>query len=169
MTVDDCFKIGYISKTHGLKGEITAVIEAEVEWNDLASLFLDSKGSLVPYFIEKVSGRGDKPFIKFEGVESYEQALALKGSSIYTVKSSRPKLKRGAFYDDEVIGFRVEDKTQGLLGQVTEIQSQGANRLLAIDHGSREILIPVNAPFIISLNKTKKLIQVELPDGYLEF
>jgi 16S rRNA processing protein RimM len=169
MTIDDCFKIGYISKTHGLKGEVTAVFEVEMEWNGLTSLFLDSKGSLVPYFVEKISGTIDKPFIKFEGVESYEQALTLKGRGIYTVKSARPKLKRGAFYDDEVIGFTVEDKNVGLLGPVIEIQSQGANRLLSISYGPKEILIPINAPFITSLNKTKKLIQVELPEGFLDF
>jgi len=169
MTINDCFKIGYILKTHGLKGEVTAVFEVEMEWDGLTSLFLDSKGSLVPYFVERMSGTANRPFIKFEGVESYEHALTLKGSSIYATKSVRPKLKRSEFYDDEVIGFKVKDKNLGLLGQVKEIQSQGSNRLLSIIHGSKEILIPVNAPFITSLNKTKKSIQVELPEGFLEF
>jgi 16S rRNA processing protein RimM len=169
MTIEDCFKIGYISKTHGLKGEVTAVFALEMEWSTLTTLFVDSKGSLVPYVVERISGTVNKPFLKLEGVESYEQALTLKGSSIYTDKSVRPKLKRGEFYDDEVIGFKVEDKKSGLLGQVKEIQSQGSNRLLSVILGSKEILIPINAPFITSLNKTKKIIQVELPEGFLEF
>ena len=169
MNFEDCFKIGYISKTHGLKGEVTAVFEIEIEWADLTSLFIDSKGSLVPYFVQNISGIASKPFIKFEGIESLEQASSLKGRSIYTPKSDRAKLKRGEFYDDEVIGFKVEDKNLGSIGDVKEIQSQGANRLLSIIQGAREILIPVNAPFITSLNKTKKLIQVELPDGFLDF
>ena len=168
MSIEDCFKVGYVSKTHGLKGEVTAVVEEEIEWSGLRSLFLHFKGSLVPYFIERISGTAGRPFIKFEGVESFEQALALKGSSIYTLKSARPKLKRGEFYDDEVIGFSVEDKNLGLLGQVQEIQSQGTNRLLSILHRSKELLIPINAPFITSLNKAKKMIRVELPEGFLE-
>jgi 16S rRNA processing protein RimM len=169
MASEDCFKIGYISKTHGLKGEVTAVFEVETEWEDLKSLFIDSKGSLVPYFVEKISGTASKPFIKFEGIVSLEQASSLKGCSIYAPKAERAKLKRGEFYDDEVIGFKVEDNNLGLLGHVEEIQSQGSNRLLSIIQGTKEILIPINAPFITSLNKTKKLIQVELPDGFLDF
>jgi 16S rRNA processing protein RimM len=169
MTFEDCFKIGYISKTHGLKGEVTAVLEVEMEWENLTSLFLDSKSSLVPHFIEKISGTSARAFIKFEGIESLEQASSLKGCGLYILKSARAKLKRGEFYDDEVVGFKVEDKNLGLLGQVKEIQSQGANRLVCIIHGAKEILIPINAPFITSLNKTKKLIQVELPEGFLDF
>ncbi|HJW30974.1 MAG TPA: ribosome maturation factor RimM [Saprospiraceae bacterium] len=168
MTFEDCFKIGYISKTHGLKGEVTAVFENEIEWDGLTSLFLDSKGSLVPYFLEKISGTTQKPFLKLEGIESFEQASVLKGSSIYILKSTRAKLKRGQFYDDEVVGFKIEDKNLGLIGHVKEIQSQGANRLISIINGSKEILIPINAPFISTLNKTKKLILVELPEGFID-
>jgi len=40
---------------------------------------------------------------------------------------------------------------------------------LSIFQDSKEILIPINAPFITSINKTKKLILVELPDGLLYF
>lgn len=168
MTFEDCLKIGYISKTHGLKGEVTAVLECEIEWDNLTSLFLDSKSSLVPYFIERISGNPDKPFIKFEGVQSLEQASQLKGTSIYMLKSHRVKSKRGQFYDDEVVGFKVDDKNFGLLGHIKEIQRLGANRLMVIINGSKEILVPVDAPFIKGLNKTKKSIQVELPDGYLD-
>src|SRR5579859_1582315 len=105
MSIDDCFKIGYVSKTHGLKGEVTAVVENEVVWDGLTSLFLDSRGTLVPYSIEKISGKPAKPFIKLEGVQSLEQAAQLKGCGIFALKSDRGRLGRGEFYDDELIGF----------------------------------------------------------------
>ncbi len=168
MTIEDCYKIGYVSKTHGLKGEVTAIIETDVDWSDLKSLFIDLNGSLVPHTVEKISGTAGKPFIKLESIQSIEKASLLKGCSLYILKSVRPKLKRGEFYDDEIVGFLVQDKDLGIIGQVKGIQSQGANRLLAIIHGPKEILIPINAPFITSLSKTKKIIRVELPDGFLD-
>jgi 16S rRNA processing protein RimM len=167
MTFENYFKLGYISKTHGLKGEVTAVIESDVLLEG-ATLFLDLKGTLVPYVIEKISGTTEKPFIKLEGIQSLEQASILKGSSIYMLKSGRSKLKRGEFYDDEVVGFKVKDKNLGLLGEVIEIQNQGSNRLLSIINKGKEILIPVQGPFITSINKSKKLILVELPNGFLD-
>jgi len=168
MNFNDCFKIGYISKTHGLKGEVTAVFENEFEWNEITSVFLDFNGNLVPYFIEKISDRGDKSFIKFENVNAIEEAEVLKGHSVYLLKNIRPKLKRGQFYDDEVIGFTVEDETLGNLGLVNEVQGFDMNKLLTIDYNGKEILVPINSPFIKSVNKSQKVVRLSLPEGYLE-
>jgi 16S rRNA processing protein RimM len=168
MRIEECFKIGYVSKTHGLKGEVTAVFENDFELDDVKSLFLEFGGNLVPYFVERISGRGDKPFLKFETIDTQEQASITKGRSIYLPKSVRPRSKRGQFYDDEVIGFSAEDETSGPLGNVVEVQGAGINRLLAINHLGKEILVPINSPFIKSINKTEKRIRLNLPEGYLE-
>ncbi len=165
----DNIKIGFISKTHGLKGEVTAVLENDGAWTDDTTLLLELNGSLIPYFIERTSGQANKPIIKFEGINSIEQATMLKGRSIYSPKSDRPKSKPGQFHDNEIIDFQVEDKELGTLGIVKEIQNQGVNKLILVLNGTKEILIPVNAPFIKKVNKLKKTIQVELPDRFLDF
>ncbi|MCW5910183.1 MAG: 16S rRNA processing protein RimM [Cyclobacteriaceae bacterium] len=168
MNKESCYKIGYIAKTHGLKGEVTLVITEAVDLETLPSVFVEIRDNLVPYFIESYSDRKDKVFVKFEEVNSPEQAALLKGASIYLQKSLRPKLARGKFYDDEVIGFTVEDATTGLLGIVTGVVQSAASRLIQLDHNGKEVLIPVNGPFITSINKSKKRIAVELPEGFLE-
>lgn len=168
MDINSCFKIGYIAKTHGLKGGVTATFIEAGEFDSLESVFIEIKHSLVPYFIETYSDRGEKGFITFEGVNTFEQAEALKGCSIYLPKTVRPKLKRGDFYNDEVIGFEVEDLYAGFLGEVKEIMESGPNRLLSVDRSGKEVLIPINSPFIKSVNKSKKKIQTELPAGFLD-
>lgn len=168
MEKDSCYKIGYITRPHGLKGEVTAILTEPIDLSEITSFFLEYQNSLVPFFIESFSDRGDKTFFKFEEIDSTEKADPLKGCSIYLPKSIRPKLKRGEFYDDEVIGFNVEDKTMGLLGSVKEVSATGPNRLLLVRYNEKEVLIPVNGPFIVSTNKSKKLIMVDLPDGFLD-
>ena len=168
MEINSCFKIGYISKTHGLKGGVTAVFSEAGEFESLESVFIEVKHNLVPYFVESFSDRGEKGFIKFEDINTFEQAEALKGCSIYLPKTVRPKLKRGDFYNDEVIGLEVEDLRQGFLGAVKEIVESGANRLLSVDRSGKEVLIPINGPFITSVNKSKKKIQTDLPEGFLD-
>lgn len=163
-----CYKIGYVSKTHGLKGEVTAIFSEPVELDEIDSVFIEVKNNLVPHFIKDFSDRGDKTFIQFEDVDTTEKAIALKGCSVYLPKDVRPKLKRGEFYNDEIIGFDVEDQTVGLLGKITAVSATGPNRLLTVAYKNKEILIPVNSPFILSSNKTKKIVRVDLPEGFLD-
>jgi 16S rRNA processing protein RimM len=162
----DLIKIGYTMKTHGLKGELTLNLSADAPELSVGDTLMIEQVSLVPYFVERLSGNGAKVFVKFEGVNSIEEATALKGCSIFIEKSKRPKLKRGEFYDDELIGFQVIDSTHGNLGTVNQINTQGLNKLLEI--GEKGILIPLNGPFIQSISKSKKQIAVELPEGFLE-
>ncbi len=168
MNKQDCYSIGYISKTHGLKGEVTAIITEPIELDSIESVFIEIKGTLVPHFIKSFSDRTDKAFIKFEDVNTIEQAMGLKGSTLYLSKSVRPPLKRGEFYNDEIVGFVIEDENLGHLGFLKQVIQSGPSRLLEIDCNGKEILIPVNGPFIKSINKSKKTIRVSLPGGFLD-
>jgi 16S rRNA processing protein RimM len=168
MKIEDCFKIGYVAKTHGLAGEVT--INTLPECPDLSSaknVFIDQGGGLVPYFIKSISVKGDKAFVKFDEINNIDAAAGLKGRSLYLPKSTRPKLSRGEFYNDEIVGFEVIENDEGL-GSVTNIMEAGPNRFLVLDYNGKEVLIPVNGPFIRSVNKTKKKVTVELPEGFLD-
>src|SRR5205814_2001465 len=126
------------------------------------SLFVEEGGQLVPFFVESVSVRGTKAFLKLEDVNTPERADSLKGSSLYLPRTERPKLNRGDFYSDEVIGFAVTDAEAGELGTVTDVLENGPMRYLTLLHNGKEVMIPVNGPFIKTINKTKKKIQVAL-------
>ena len=142
--------------------------DAPGDLSSFDSVFLEQNTQLVPYFIEAVSGHGKKIFLKLEDIDSAEAAKAISKQSVYIPKSKRPKLERGEFYDDEVYQFEVIDTELGLLGKIDSIVTAGPNRLLSLEYEGKEVLIPTNGPFIKSINKTKKRIEVELPAGFLD-
>ncbi|MBT1704271.1 ribosome maturation factor RimM [Chryseosolibacter indicus] len=170
MQVKDCYKIGFVMKPHGLKGEVTISIEDDIpnEIESLDKIFIEQTNGLVPYFIENISVKGSKAYLKLEDVDSTEAATAISKSAIYLPKTERPKSSRGEFYDDEIVAFEVHDNEFGLIGRVVEVTLAGSNKLLSIDREGKEILIPINSPFIESINKSKKRITVSLPDGFLD-
>lgn len=162
------YKIGYVAKTHGLNGEVTVNTMPECpDMGSLDSVFIDRGGNFVPYFLKSVSVKGDKAFVKFDEVNNIDQAAELKGSSLFLLKSERPKLSKGEFYNDEVVGFEVLENGE-VLGNITDIMEGGPNRFLVLDYKGKEILIPINGPFIKSVNKSKKKVTVELPEGFLD-
>lgn len=135
---------------------------------ELKSVLLEFNQQLVPYFIEHVSINGIKAFVKFEDVNSPEMAATLKGCSVYLAKTERPKLERGEFYNDEVVGFEVVEAEKGLLGPVKEVLEAGPSRYLIVIYDQKEVMIPIHGLFIKGINKSGKKISVELPEGFLE-
>jgi 16S rRNA processing protein RimM len=170
MNIDTCYKIGFIMKPHGLKGQVTITLDPEApeDFSGVKTVFVEIRERLLPFFIEAISLKGKKAFLKLEEVNTPEEAHHISKSAIYLPKSSRPKSGRGEFYDDEVIGFEVLDTGVGSLGIITEIVQAGPNKLLSVDHHGKEVLVPLNSPFIDSVNKTLKKITVTLPEGFLE-
>lgn len=170
MDITACYKIGYILKPHGLKGEVTISIDPDIpnDFSTLDAVFINEGENVVPYFITAISVSGNKAFVKFEDVDTVEAAENLSKRSLFLPKTARPKSERGEFYDDEVIGFHVTDESLGELGTITDVMSAGPNRLLIMDYQEKEVLIPIHSPFITSVNKSKKKISVNLPEGFLD-
>lgn len=170
MTIEDCYKIGFIMKPHGLKGQVTIALDPEApeDISTVETIFVEVNERLLPYFVESISIKGSKAFLKLEEVDSQEGAQQISKSAIFLPKASRPRSGRGAFYDDEVIGFEVNDTEMGTLGKITEVVQAGPNKLLSVSYQEREVLIPLNSPFIEGINKTRKKITVSLPDGFLD-
>ena len=119
MEIDSCFKIGWILKPHGLKGEVTVMLDEDApeDFSSIESVFVEQNKRLVPYFIKAISAQGKKAFVKFEDIDSVETAMKISKQSLYIQKSIRPKSGRGEFYNDEIIDFEVHDEENGIVGK----------------------------------------------------
>ena len=167
---EEVFKIGIINKPHGVKGEVsftfTDDIFDRVEDCDYLVLLLD--GILVPFFIEEYRFRSDNvALVKFEGIDSTEKARAMTNVEVYyPVK----------FMDDQeeisswnyFIGFRVEDIHHGCLGTVVDVDDATMNVLFVIENGDEEVLLPAHEEFILDIDRKKKILKVDIPDGLLD-
>src|SRR5688500_2687620 len=123
MNIDTCYKIGFIMKPHGLKGQVTIALDPEApdDFSSIDTVFVHVRERLLPFFIEGISLKGNKAFLKLEEINTPEDAQHISKSALYLPKTARPKSGRGAFYDDEVIGFEVADTAIGSLGKITEV------------------------------------------------
>jgi 16S rRNA processing protein RimM len=170
MNLEGFYHIGQITKPHGLKGEVTVSLQPDLP-NDVSSLsmvYIRINDHAVPYFIQNVSVHGNKAIIRFEDVETLEGAQSISKHQLYLPIDQRPVAKKGEFYNDEVIGYAVEESSIGKLGIVTEVLTISAQRLLSIKYNSKDLLIPVNGPFITKIDRNKNIMYVTLPEGYLD-
>ncbi|MEM0942041.1 MAG: ribosome maturation factor RimM [Bacteroidota bacterium] len=167
MKIDDCYQLGKVVKTHGLKGEVSIVLDVDYpeEYQELESIFLLQNGKLVPYFIETLQIKGKKTLIKFEDIDSIEDSTKLVKTEIYLPLSFLPKLSSGGYYFHDLVGCEVREGHK-ILGTVNEIIDYNGNELLSV--GNKKILIPIKDKIMLNVDTEEKTINVKLPDGLLD-
>ncbi len=171
MNKDQCFQFGYISKVHGLHGEVTVVLDVDYpeEYENIEHLFIEEKSRLSPYFLEHfVPQTGNKVLAKFEELETIEQVKQLVGSKLFLPLTSLPKLKDDQYYFHELIGFEVFDETEGLIGKVEQIYDLQTQDLLGVTYKEKEVLIPIQDGIIQKVEKADKKVYCKLPEGLLD-
>ncbi len=170
MQISECFELGYVLKTHGLKGDVLIVLDVDnpEEYEEMDSFFVLTQGQLVPYFFESYNLQGNRAIVKLEDINSIDAAKNLIGCKLYLPLDNLPDLEDDQFYYHEVIGYQVIDETKGELGQVHAIYDMPGNDLLAMRYQGKEILIPINDAIVKQADHEKKLLYVNLPEGLLE-
>ena len=170
MDIDSCYQLGYVIKPHGLKGDISIFIDADepLAYRNLESVLIQQDNQLVPFFISKIKVSGQKAILSLEDSNDIESAQLLKGSALYLPLSALPELEDDQFYFHEIIGFIVEDENLGEIGPVTTVYDAGPQDLLAIEHMGKEVMLPINDETVKRVDKNKKQIFVNIPDGLLD-
>jgi 16S rRNA processing protein RimM len=171
MRKEDCFYLGKIAKKFSFKGEVLAYLDTDEPelYQNLESVFVELNKTLVPFFIESSSLHKEKFLrVRFEDVETEENADAILGCEVYLPLSMLPKLEGTQFYFHEIIGFDVIDTKKGNIGKITAINDSGAQPLFEIDKNGIEILIPLIDDFIIDLDRKNRTITLETPEGLVE-
>jgi len=171
MRKEDCFYLGKIAKKFSFKGEVLVYLDTDEPelYQNLESVFVELNKTLVPFFIESSSLHKEKFLrVRFEDVETEENADAILGCEVYLPLSMLPKLEGTQFYFHEIIGFDVIDTKKGNIGKITAINDSGAQPLFEIDKNGTEILIPLIDDFIIDLDRKNRTITLETPEGLVE-
>ena len=95
MEHSDYFYLGYISKAIGTKGDLSFQLETDQPdaYKKLSMVFVDIKGNLIPYQIEKINIKGTKAQVHLQDINSAEKSGFLTGCKLHLPLSFLPKLK----------------------------------------------------------------------------
>lgn len=164
------FLLGKIIRTHGYKGGLKAIFDVDQpqEYRELDMLFVDLKDKLIPWVIENIHFENNKVNLKLADLNDMEGAEKLVGHYIYLPEELLPKLKGNKFYYHEVIGFAVIDEKHGDIGKIDRVIDLPNNPLFAVIFKDKEILLPITDEIIKKVDRKKKIIQVEAPEGLVE-
>ena len=169
MRKDECYQLGHVVKTHGLKGAV--YIELDVDepnkYSKLESVFLEQSGNLIPFFIKQISMNGVKTLIHFEDIDHIDLAKDIVGQALYLPLNHLPQLKEGEYFFHDLVNFEVFHLGNSL-GKITQIYQPSYQYLAAVLYKEQELLIPIEDAIFKKVDLTKKEAHIELPDGFME-
>lgn len=167
------FKIGYITKHRGLRGEVELSFTDDCfDTGSAEYLVLDMDGILVPFFWEEYRFKNDDTLIlKFEDIDNEAKARTLVGHSVYYPKAcvAEESETEGLSSYKALTGFSVTDENGNDLGTIVHVDDSSANTLLTLEDGKgKETMIPYHDDFLVDYNIRQRTLVLSLPEGLLE-
>ena len=168
--MNEYFKIGKLVATHGVKGDLILVhnLGKKTSLKGLAAIFIEeSKGSFIPYFIEKTSVRNEsETLLKLDGLNSKEAAKKVYPKEVWLPEADFKKYAEPSA-PIALLGFNMVEDGK-ILGTITEVIEQPHQVLCTIIINGKEALIPIHEESLLKVDQKKKEVIVTLPDGLLE-
>lgn len=170
MHINDCFYIGYITKTKGLKGEIQIYFDfADYEDLDIDVLFLEINGKLVPYFVSSYKLQSNSTgYFFLEDIDVIEKAEKILKKKVYLPNTQKPEREEDEFYYTDLKGFIVKDEAKGELGEIIEVLEYPQQFIAVVPYRQTEVMFPLNDDIIIAIDEENGLLEVKLPDGLID-
>lgn len=139
-------ELGVIAKPHGVRGELRVHVfnPKSTLLQELAEVFLIGEEGEEPALVEIESARqGPKALlVQLAGVESREDAEALRGYTLCVPRDALPELEEGEYYHADLIGLEafVGDDA---VGRVVDVVDYPAAECLKIDRPGGYIEVPM--------------------------
>ena len=168
---EDVYKIGYIGKTHGLKGELTFHFTDDIfDTCESDYILLRIDGILVPFFFESYRFSSDScAIVKLMDIDDIDHAQRLVGCDVLFERLHRQELDADELPLSYLIGFDVSDSTGKSIGRITDIDTQTENNLLLVEFKEGNIhYLPIHDDLIVSIDASNKHLTMEIPSGLLE-
>lgn len=154
--------IGKIVSTHGIKGEVK--ILSDFQFKDKVfvignSLIIDD----VNYIIKSYRVHKGYDMVTLNDYNNINDVLFLLKKKVYFDKEHL-NLSEFEVLDSDLLSYKVLTE-DGRCGIIKEIFFGGVNNKIIRVSFEKDILIPMNSPMIVKIDKEKKEVVVRLIDG----
>lgn len=165
--------VGKIVNFHGIKGEAKVGYSKNQQdfFTSLDTVYLKDKDNYKSLHILSAKPLKNMMIVKFEGIDSINDILDLKGKLLFVEESViRENLNEDEFLIDELVGLEVFDNENGQkLGFVIGVSNNGASDLISIKTNSKKIsLVPFVKAIVPIVDIKNKKIMINNIEGLLE-
>lgn len=162
-------EIGKIVTVHGLGG----IVKVQ-PWCDDAEFLCEFEvlycgRQYVPMEIQRASVQKNMALVKFKGVDTVEQAQALRNSILYMDRND-VELEEGTYFIQDLIGLKVSDADTGAdYGEIADVLQTGANDVYLLrDDSGKERLVPVIPDVVTEIEPEQGYVKIRPLKGLFD-
>ncbi|MCR5147338.1 MAG: ribosome maturation factor RimM [Eubacterium sp.] len=179
MDLTERFRIGVITKTHGIKGEVTVfpTTDDSERFNYLENCYIKTKNEYKPVTVTDNKFFKNTVILKFDGIDSIEEAEKYIKCELYVDREDAVSLEEGEVYLADMIGMEVVLEDRSSLGTLKDYMETPAQLIFVVElseevkknHGDKisEIMIPDVPEFIKEVDVETGRMTVKLLKGML--
>jgi 16S rRNA processing protein RimM len=167
--------LAVVIKTQGRRGEVAVELHTDIPdrfRQDMQLWALARDGQRREVKVEDLWPHKSFLVLKFQGIETINDAEPLIGSELQLPSSERAELEPGWTYLSDLIGCTVFDGQQEI-GKIEDVQfGAGEAPLLVVRSKGQAAKLPYEIPFaeayLDKLDLEQKQVRLKLPEGLLE-
>lgn len=168
--MDNLLRVGVISTTHGIKGEVKVfpTTDDANRFKDLKAVLLDTGKELITLEIEGVKFFKQMVILKFKGIDDINDIEKYRGKDLLINRENAVKLEKDEYFIFDLIGSDVFTDEGNKLGILVEILSTAANDVYIVKmENGKEVLLPSIKECILDVDVDNKKITVHMMNGLL--
>ena len=165
--MEQFFRIGAISSTHGLKGEVKVYPLTDPErFDELSYVLLETGRERIRLEVERVRWFKNLAIIKFAGLDDISMVEKYRGRELWIPREDAQKLDENEYYIGDLIGMQVVTEEGRLLGTVSDVLQTGANDVYVVSsEGKKDLLLPAVRHCILLVDVNENRMTVRLMKG----
>ncbi len=173
ITPDILTSIGTFFKPHGIKGEISATLDYDIDPSELRCIVLEIDGIFVPFFVDSSRPKGASLWlVKLDGVDSEKSASAFSNHEIYAITAELPEglVDEGedGLYLYDLEGYTLKEDAN-VIGTIDGVDDSTANILLIVKTpAGGTVYVPFAEEFLTDIDKDNHTITMTLPEGLID-
>src|SRR5258708_10831904 len=167
--------LALILRPHGVRGDLSIKVltDCQERMNDRGTVYVGTDPEKPEKFtahqvVWAHRAKKDNWLLRFEGVETREDADLLRNRLIFVSLADAVPLEADEIYLFQILGLQVHTVEGSIVGRVTDIIATGANDVYVLQSERYgEVLIPAIPSVILKIDVAAGTMTVKLLDGLL--
>ena len=169
--MDDLLKVGVITSTHGIRGEVKVfpTTDDPKRFLDLEEIILDTGKEKKTVSIQYVKFFKNMVILKFKEFDNINDVEIYRQKDLYVTREQAVPLEENEYFIADLIGLKAVSDEGEELGEIADVLQTAANDIYVIKKkGTSDLLVPEIRECVLSVNIAGGMVTLHLLPGLRE-